>query len=46
MTGKKERFTAFVKEMEGTSLEGGVPGMEKLLSSTTNVEPRKESSMT
>ena len=46
MTGKKERYTAFVKEMEGTSLEGGAPGMEKLLSSTTNVEPRKESLMT
>ena len=30
MTGKKERYIAFVKEMEGTSLEGGAPGMEKL----------------
>ena len=46
MTGKKKSYTAFVKEMEGPSLEGGAPGMEKLLSSTTNVEPRKESSMT
>ena len=45
MTEKKKRYTAFVKEMEGTSLEWGAPGMEKLLSSTTNVEPRKESSM-
>ena len=30
MTGKKKRYTAFVKEIEGTSLEGGAPGMEKL----------------
>ena len=30
MTGKKKRYTAFVKEMEDTSLEGGAPGMEKL----------------
>ena len=31
MTGKKERYTAFVKEMEGTSLEGGAPGMEEIV---------------
>ena len=37
MTEKKKRYTAFVKEMEGTSLEWGAQGMEKLLSSTTNV---------
>ena len=30
MTGKKKRYAAFVKEIEGTSLEGGAPGMEKL----------------
>ena len=30
MTGKKKRYTAFVKEMEGTSLEVGASGMEKL----------------
>jgi len=30
MTGKKKRYAAFVKEMEGTSLEGGTPGMENL----------------
>ena len=30
MTGKKKRYAAFVREMEGTSLEVGAPGMEKL----------------
>lgn len=30
MTGKKKRYAAFVKEIEGTSLEGGASGMEKL----------------
>lgn len=29
ITGEK-RYAAFVKEIEGTSLEGGAPGMEKL----------------
>ncbi len=30
MAGRKKKYAAFVKEMEGTSLEGGAPGMEKL----------------
>ena len=30
MTGKKKRYAAFVKEIEGTSLEGEAPRMEKL----------------
>ena len=30
MAGRKKEYAAFVKQIEGTSLEGGAPGMEKL----------------
>lgn len=30
IAGRKKKYDAFVKELEGTSLDGGAPGMEKL----------------
>lgn len=30
MAGRRKKYDAFVKELEGTSLDGGAPGMEKL----------------
>lgn len=45
MTGRKKEYAAFVKEIEGSSLERGAPGMEKLCALMWRCIPQDCSSM-